>query len=292
MSSPTHFGGAGREGSRRLAALIIGPLSVWLAAAACSRAGDARLGASQADASIQGDTAVQAPIMPLLHAHADLILEDSTALSVKGWVEFAHWWSSDAITSLSGSWTVPPPPEAKDSQTLFLFLGLQDDSTKVTELLQPVLQWGLSPAGGGDYWSLSCWYLHVPALQKPLLTASTAVRVAEGESIDGYVRRREMNDTLSVWECGAKTDAGVSTGLAVISGMDLRYSYAALEAYGKSMSCDHYPDARLTAFTDIRLDTDWQPVDSSRIQWDTTVVVPGCSHRVDVKGASEIDLHY
>lgn len=292
MKSPTHFGGAGCEASRRSAALIIGSLSICLAASSCSRASEARLGDSRAEAAIQGDTSVQAPIMPLLHAHSDLMLEDSAAQSVKGWVEFAHWWSSKAITSLSGSWIVPPPPEARDGQTLFLFLGLQDDSTQVTELLQPVLQWGMSPAGGGRYWSLSCWYLHVPALQKPLLTASTAVRVAEGESIDGHVRQREMNDTLSVWECEASTDAGVSTGLAVISDMDLRYSYAALEAYGKSMSCDHYPDAQLTAFRNIRLDTDWQPVDSSKIEWDTTVVVPGCNHRVDVRGASEIDLHY
>lgn len=292
MRSPTHFGGAGCEGSRRWAAFIVGPLLSCLAASACSRASEARLGASQAESAIQGDTAVQAPIMPLLHAHSDLLLEDSTALSVKGWVEFAHWWSSDAITSLSGSWIVPPPPEATDSQTLFLFLGLQDDSTRVTELLQPVLQWGLSPAGGGPYWSLSCWYLHVPALEDALLTASTAVRVSEGDSIDGHVRRREMNDTLSVWECEARTDEGVMTGLEVISDMDLRYSYAALEAYGKSMSCDHYPDTQLTAFTNIRLETDWKPVDTSTIQWDTTVVVPGCGHRVDAKGASEIDLHY
>jgi len=290
--NPILFGGPGCECSSRLAAFIIGALSLCLAASSCSRATEARLGASRDEVAIEGGIAAQWPVTPLLHAHSGALLEDSAAYSVKGWVEFAHWWSPEAITSLSGTWIVPPPPVATDSQTLFLFLGLQDDSTYVTELLQPVLQWGRSPAGGGAYWSLSCWYLHVPALEDALLTASTAVRVTKGQSIDGHVRRREINDTLSVWECEATTDGGVMTGLEVVSDMDLRYSYAALEAYGKSMSCDHYPDTQLTAFTNIRLETDGQPVDTSGIQWDTTVVVPGCGHRVDAKGASEIDLHY
>ncbi|KAF9266535.1 hypothetical protein L218DRAFT_942239 [Marasmius fiardii PR-910] len=40
-------------------------------------------------------------------------------------------------------------------QTIFLFNGLMADSR--TAILQPVLQWGLSHAGGSSYWGVANW---------------------------------------------------------------------------------------------------------------------------------------
>jgi hypothetical protein len=67
----------------------------------------------------------------------------------KGWVTFASWlnqWGLP-ITYFGTDWIVPPPPATYDGQTIFQFNGIQPlDSTAI---LQPVLQYGPSAAGGG-----------------------------------------------------------------------------------------------------------------------------------------------
>ena len=56
------------------------------------------------------------------------------------------------------TWTVPPAPSTDSGQTIFLFNGIQNYGTNYG-ILQPVLQWGPSAAGGGSYWSIASWYV-------------------------------------------------------------------------------------------------------------------------------------
>src|SRR5205814_6113987 len=51
-------------------------------------------------------------------------------------------WSSDVCSS---------------DLTVFLFSGLENDAKN--EILQPVLQYGHSAAGGGDGWSIGNWWV-------------------------------------------------------------------------------------------------------------------------------------
>ena len=76
-----------------------------------------------------------------------------------GWIENAQWRNggSNPIIYFSTKWVVPPAPSASDGQTVFLFNGLQPDNG--AHILQPVLQWGPSAAGGGNYWSITNWYV-------------------------------------------------------------------------------------------------------------------------------------
>lgn len=68
-----------------------------------------------------------------------------------GWVVDASWVNGTGtpITYFATSWVVPPPPATSNGQTIFLFNGMQDATN--SHILQPVLQWGTSGAGGGDY---------------------------------------------------------------------------------------------------------------------------------------------
>ncbi len=56
--------------------------------------------------------------------------------------------SGNVISSLNTTWVVPQSPVAvNDNQTVFIWDGVQDDAGD--DVIQPVLQWGPSAAGGG-----------------------------------------------------------------------------------------------------------------------------------------------
>ena len=73
-----------------------------------------------------------------------------------GWITYASWSNSTGtpVSSFSTQWYVPPAPIAEDGQIIFLFNGIQNS----TMIYQPVLQWGVSAAGGGNYWAVASWY--------------------------------------------------------------------------------------------------------------------------------------
>ena len=62
----------------------------------------------------------------------------------------------DWLDFLSGTWTVPSNP-ANVFGLIYLFDAVTpaDGST----IMQPVLQYGFGPAGGGSYWTMSNWYV-------------------------------------------------------------------------------------------------------------------------------------
>src|SRR5215831_4155454 len=76
-----------------------------------------------------------------------------------GWQTYAFWDSGGTpITSFSTTWLVPQPPSTTSGQTIFLFNGIQNTGSNFG-ILQPVLQWGTSAAGGGNYWAVASWYV-------------------------------------------------------------------------------------------------------------------------------------
>jgi hypothetical protein len=76
-----------------------------------------------------------------------------------GWQTYAWWDSGGAsISSFATTWVVPPAPSTNSGQTIFLFNGIQNTGANFG-ILQPVLQWGISAAGGGSYWAIANWYV-------------------------------------------------------------------------------------------------------------------------------------
>jgi hypothetical protein len=99
-----------------------------------------------------------------------------------GWVAYTKWMNdqTDAIKLFTANWTVPPEPKDKSSQTIFLFIGLQNTRF----ILQPVLQWGPSHAGGGSFWSIANWYTD-GTLDKTF--CSEALPVKPGQSLTAKI---------------------------------------------------------------------------------------------------------
>src|SRR4051794_8812134 len=72
-----------------------------------------------------------------------------------GWITTAYWetTASEAVTEFRSTWKVPPEPERRGGQLIYLFNGITNEARNA--ILQPVLQWGTSPAGGGPYWAVA-----------------------------------------------------------------------------------------------------------------------------------------
>jgi hypothetical protein len=108
--------------------------------------------------------------------------------TVNSWVEAAeasanaNQFGFDWFNRLVGTTTVPSAPSSQSSQTIFFFTSLEPDTFDA--ILQPVLQWGLSSAGGGKRWTASVWYISSAGV-----AANTpAANVTTGDTIVGDLR--------------------------------------------------------------------------------------------------------
>jgi hypothetical protein len=80
-----------------------------------------------------------------------------------GWIEYAE--QNATITypydEVLGNMNVPTAP-TNTTSTLYYWQGLTSDEANPPSygcgIVQPVLQWGGSPAGGGNYWSMASWW--------------------------------------------------------------------------------------------------------------------------------------
>jgi hypothetical protein len=156
-----------------------------------------------------------------------------------GWVEADQWdvplSSSDNIDYMAGTWTVPSYPSVNGA-LIYLFNGIEPSSG--AWILQPVLQYGVSPAGGGNYWAIASWLVSShQAFHSPLET------VYPGNSIFGYTQMTGTSGSTKYWtvEAQDKTSGAYSWLSAYVSGQHWTWAYAGvLEAYNVT-SCSQFP---------------------------------------------------
>jgi hypothetical protein len=81
---------------------------------------------------------------------------------INSWViDAAQTVSSTQIGSTTASLVVPGNPSHNTTARLeveYFFIGAEP-ACSALPLLQPVLQWGVSPAGGGNFWAIANWYI-------------------------------------------------------------------------------------------------------------------------------------
>src|SRR5664279_10464 len=123
------------------------------------------------------------PLMPL---HANTLrtsLEGEPPGLAEGWITYADWTNSTGspITQFTTIWEVPPDPETHSGQLLYLFNGMQNSD----HIYQPVLQWGTSRAGGGNFWSVATWYVGPPG--GDAIHSEQAIRVNPGDALIGVM---------------------------------------------------------------------------------------------------------
>lgn len=77
-----------------------------------------------------------------------------------GWLTEQNWTSpTGQIYAIATDWVVPTAPVATygAGQTLYIWYGIQE--TSGVDIIQPVLQYGYSAAGGGNGWYIDNWFV-------------------------------------------------------------------------------------------------------------------------------------
>ena len=208
-----------------------------------------------------------------------------------GWVEASQWEvslkSGDNIDFLGGAWSVPSIPETNGA-LIFLFNGIEP--TKQGWIMQPVLQYGESAAGGGNYWSLASWLVH----SKTDYYVSSLVNVSPGDAIVGQTFQIGVSgNTQNYFVCANDRTNGQNSTLSVwTSGNQWNWAYAGvLEAYNVT-SCSEYPSggSGFTTFVDTDVAHGYPGLESINPEEFYGVKYnyggPQCNFSVNVSGSS------
>ena len=179
-----------------------------------------------------------------------------------GWQVYAKQnVSSLDFSTFTGQWTVPDAPKKYTGQTVFLFTGLQnedwvppDDGPKGKfDIIQPVLQYGPSAAGGGEYWMISSWYVPLGGFWDESVFSTTEA-VKEGDVIFGNMTSmggsKWFIDTFVVGNTSSHTSITVDKPRLA----EQPWAYVTLESYADydKLSCDMWPTKQST-FSDLQM---------------------------------------
>lgn len=204
-----------------------------------------------------------------------------------GWITYAAWTNTTGkpISSFRTTFKVPPAPKTSSGQTIFLFPGI-DPSDPSLAILQPVLQWGNSYAGGGPYWSVASWYVlgTGQAFYTPL------VKVNVGDVLVGVMTLTGQSGGKFSYRCEFEGIPG--TSLPVQNVDELVWCNQTLEAYSIT-ACSDYPNTDFTAMTNINILTGNT---APSLSWSPSNSVTDCGQHtlVPYDGATsgEVDLYY
>ena len=165
-----------------------------------------------------------------------------------GWISFTSWrnTASTPLTQFTSGWQVPQAPTTQNGQTIFLFNAIQPPPGNA--ILQPVLQWGSSAAGGGPYWSLASWYLGGSGHN----FHTDLVRVDVDTVLLGVMNLTGRNENLFNYDC--QFSGYTATRLSITNVAQLTDCFETLEAYTVS-ECGDYPASPSTQFFFIQVDS-------------------------------------
>jgi hypothetical protein len=204
-----------------------------------------------------------------------------------GWISYAYWNNDtgSSLTSFRSTWTVPKAPSTDSGQTIFLFNGIQNYGNNYG-ILQPVLQWGPSAAGGGSYWSIASWYVtsggdafHTALVQVDEGDVLIGLMTLTGQTVSGFNYRSEFQGI-----------SGTTLNIANIA--ELLWCNETLEAYG-IQECSDYPVTDFTRFWPINIQTG---ATNPTMTWTPATEVTDCNQHTIIGDNSstqgDVDIYY
>ncbi|HVB63605.1 MAG TPA: hypothetical protein VNE17_02665, partial [Nitrolancea sp.] len=204
-----------------------------------------------------------------------------------GWITYTSWTNATGtpISSFSTTWTVPPAPATQSGQLIYLFNGIEDAG--FNWIYQPVLQWGVGGAGGGNYWAIASWYVDGPG---GAAFHSNLIQVNSGDVLVGVMTLTGQSGGKFSYNCQFQGIA--NSGYAINNISELVWCNETLEAY-RITQCSDYPHTDLTSFRNINIQTGST---TPAVTWTPTDQVTDCGqHAVVVSNSStagEVDLYY
>jgi len=196
-----------------------------------------------------------------------------------GWVVDCYY-GAEVFSSFNATWNVPQSPTGKDDETIFTFTGLEGTYQGNLYILQPVLQYGFSGSGGGNYWGISSWWAFgTSGFFSPLVNVTT------GDTIKGTMVFNPVNTTWTI--SSFDTTSRVRSVLNVnLTNTQTQYAYVALEVTGVA-TCADYPTGTLS-YQNIEMSnrcTIYNPT------W-TQEVTSQCNETMTVYGPSHITIAF
>lgn len=176
-----------------------------------------------------------------------------------GWQSWSRWANrtSHPIVSFVAQWTVPPAPAAANGQTIYLFNGLQDAAGR--HIVQPVLQWGPSPARGStNAWGLASFWV---GGSTDLMFTTHWEEVAPGTVVTG--RMTLAAQTNGLFTSTTEFDGYAATELTAENLPPMVDCVLTLEAYATGPAAP-YPQVPFTEFSAISIGPN---VVAANVQW-------------------------
>jgi hypothetical protein len=222
-------------------------------------------------------------------AHIDFAAPGATEarepFTDSGWITYASWLnqSGTPVSSFTTTWKVPPAPAAYHGQTLFQFNSIEPSSYDA--ILQPVLQYGPSAAGGGKYWAVASWYVVGNSAY-----FSSLVKVKAGKTLTGVITLTGESGGQYSYSCAFTGIAGTDYTISNIA--ELTWCTETLEVYGVK-ECTEFPKTAHSQMSGIGLLTgskapsvNWTPTDAkTNCGVQTTIVTNGATDAV-------VDIYY
>ncbi|KAJ6484257.1 hypothetical protein C8R45DRAFT_1075439 [Mycena sanguinolenta] len=196
-----------------------------------------------------------------------------------GWVAYASFLNTGAaIGSFKATWSVPPAPANFDGQTLFLFNSIEPATFDA--IMQPVLQYGGSAAGGGEYWAVANWYLYG---DNTFFT--TPVQVNPGQQLVGEVGLVGTSGNTYNYN-SAFTNLDVPS-LTVDGGEELQWATITLETYSTTSSRDYPTGSTVFSGINLELSNGQFPSINWAVQSDPS---DGITTTVNVEGSTSAEI--
>ena len=182
---------------------------------------------------------------PLLPGKEAVLAEEEPTAPVSNWIAYAFWNNNPAnpISSFTTTWIVPRAHATHSDQLVYLFNGIQSPGW----IYQPVLQWGPSPDGGGNYWAVASWYVGPPG---STTMKSHLTRVNPGDVLVGVMTLTGQSGSSFNYTCQFQ---GITNSLLRIQNVpQLIQPVITLEAYGIK-KCSDYPASDNAVFWGINI---------------------------------------
>jgi hypothetical protein len=235
--------------------------------------------------------------------------------SISNWITYAEWQNTTGspINYFSTNWTVPIGMVPNHNQVIFIFNALTPAELS-PNIVQPVLQYGVSGNGGGAYWVIDNWYGWQDASGNNQFAYMTPVQVSPGTNIQGVITYTgQQTGTGSYNYTSTVYYSGTSLAMSVIDGTTYNktipyvplnlWAFETLEAYDSPsethVELDHasdYPAQPYVAMTNVNITT--VASSSPSVQWHAATGTNALYNEYtnianpNTTGSGEVDLHF
>jgi hypothetical protein len=211
------------------------------------------------------------------------------AVDGSGWQVFAVYDAGNSLAAYNGTWNVPSAPPKYANQLLYTFTGLQNDFGMAggVDIIQPVLQYGPGPAGGGAYWGVASWYV----TSTNVALHSTFTEVAPADSVYGTMVKPDPSGMKWIIQA-LDTTTGVNSTLIVNRqlGKIEPYAFVTLEVYDVT-DCTQYPTDPLL-YTDLAIELCDTSCRADQPKWATQSQQVICKEACTVNGPDSVTITF